>query len=507
MGSREEKEKELRKVEEAVMRCNLCGLHKSRTLAVPGEGPVDAKVMIIGEGPGEEEDKQGRPFVGRAGRFLNNMLEEAGLRRSEVFITNVVKCFVEPYVMVYTVRGYKPISKVSMGDLVLTHKGRFKRVVYVRPADKLPKGSKVVKMRVKRSGGGLTSLTVTPEHPFLANGVWKQAAEIECGDRVAILDDYASLTKLDRIFNEEHNADLIRYERSLLSSDSYRLVNDALDTDRALIDDPTAHLLNSLGSALVKDREKNIKAISLVRIALDSIKVRYVDNFSFRSKLSFSFYIPDNRILIDVGDEEREEISLVKRSVAKTHGFFLIKLNASKVIDNPNKLIIFFKTFFSNIVKPYHFEDACIVEKEVLRTDKDYKLYNIGVEDDESYVAQGLVSHNCRPPGNRAPTDEESSTCISNYLVKQLEIVNPKVVCLLGNTAVKALLGKGSVSKLRGREVRVKGRVYFCTYHPAAALYNAKLAPLITKDMKKLKGIVEVMEKKKGKEARLDSYI
>lgn len=72
--------------------CTLCDLSLSRTKAVPGEGPSPAEIMLIGEAPGAEEDKTGRPFVGRAGRLLTKALAEAGIDRSEVFITSVVKC-------------------------------------------------------------------------------------------------------------------------------------------------------------------------------------------------------------------------------------------------------------------------------------------------------------------------------------------------------------------------------------------------------------------------------
>jgi DNA polymerase len=72
--------------------CTLCGLHAGRTRAVPGEGPPDAKIMLIGEGPGYHEDRQGRPFVGPSGQFLDELLALAGLKRSDVFIGNVVKC-------------------------------------------------------------------------------------------------------------------------------------------------------------------------------------------------------------------------------------------------------------------------------------------------------------------------------------------------------------------------------------------------------------------------------
>src|SRR5262249_19061906 len=67
-------------------------LCESRTHAVPGEGESTARVMIIGEGPGRDEDQTGKPFVGASGRFLNHVLEGTGIDRRDVFITNVVKC-------------------------------------------------------------------------------------------------------------------------------------------------------------------------------------------------------------------------------------------------------------------------------------------------------------------------------------------------------------------------------------------------------------------------------
>jgi uracil-DNA glycosylase family 4 len=82
----------LSSVEEEVRSCEKCPLSLTRTNAVPGEGPADARVVLIGEGPGRNEDAQGRPFVGAAGRQLDALLGDAGLRRGDVYITNVVKC-------------------------------------------------------------------------------------------------------------------------------------------------------------------------------------------------------------------------------------------------------------------------------------------------------------------------------------------------------------------------------------------------------------------------------
>jgi uracil-DNA glycosylase len=82
----------MQELEAQVRTCQLCRLSKTRTKAVPGEGNPWAEVMFIGEGPGFHEDKQGRPFVGAAGQFLNELLSLAGLDRRTVYIANVVKC-------------------------------------------------------------------------------------------------------------------------------------------------------------------------------------------------------------------------------------------------------------------------------------------------------------------------------------------------------------------------------------------------------------------------------
>jgi DNA polymerase len=82
----------LEEIARRVRACTDCPLSAGRTHAVPGEGPSDAKVMFIGEGPGYHEDQQGRPFVGPAGRFLEALLASIDMRREQVFIANMVKC-------------------------------------------------------------------------------------------------------------------------------------------------------------------------------------------------------------------------------------------------------------------------------------------------------------------------------------------------------------------------------------------------------------------------------
>ena len=85
-------EETLAKIAREVAVCTKCELHRSRKKAVPGEGPPQAEIMFIGEGPGFHENEQGRPFVGASGKFLDELLAQAGVTRADVWITNVVKC-------------------------------------------------------------------------------------------------------------------------------------------------------------------------------------------------------------------------------------------------------------------------------------------------------------------------------------------------------------------------------------------------------------------------------
>ena len=82
----------LKEISVEVSKCTLCELHHSRNVAVPGEGPENSEIMFIGEGPGFHENEQGRPFVGAAGKFLEELLAKIDMSRGQVFITNVVKC-------------------------------------------------------------------------------------------------------------------------------------------------------------------------------------------------------------------------------------------------------------------------------------------------------------------------------------------------------------------------------------------------------------------------------
>ncbi|BBA37181.1 phage SPO1 DNA polymerase-related protein [Methylocaldum marinum] len=88
----EESCEQLENLARGIRRCVACRLHQSRRQAVPGEGPANAEIVVLGEGPGSKEDATGRPFVGPAGRYLDQLFRSQGIARDRLFITNCVKC-------------------------------------------------------------------------------------------------------------------------------------------------------------------------------------------------------------------------------------------------------------------------------------------------------------------------------------------------------------------------------------------------------------------------------
>lgn len=133
----------LAELNEEIWGCRKCRLWQGAKHAVPGEGPNNARLMLVGQNPGAEEDRTGRPFVGRAGKFLNAVLAKNGINREEVFITNIVKHMTPknrkplldeveaclPYLM-EQVRLVKPKTVVLMGA-VAWQAPREKGITYV----------------------------------------------------------------------------------------------------------------------------------------------------------------------------------------------------------------------------------------------------------------------------------------------------------------------------------------------------------------------------------------
>ena len=123
----------------------------------------------------------------------------------------------------------------------------------------------------------------------------------------------------------------------------------------------------------------------------------------------------------------------------------------------------------------------------------DQALIDARIERKEIYITNVVK---CRPPNNRVPTDEEIRICTSEYLKKEIDIISPKIICILGATALKSLLGLKSMTPYRGKIVKRPPLKYFITYHPAATIYNNKLKQIFFEDIQKLAKIVNAQDQR-----------
>lgn len=447
---------ELDQIRAEISGCTRCPLAGGRIKTVPGEGPADAEILLIGEGPGFNEDKQGRPFVGQAGHLLEELLASIGLTRRDVFITNVVKCFISPRVLIYTADGYKPIKDIKVGDLVLTHRGRFRQVTYIRPRENLPKGSDVIRLTVQGDQGEPGNrrpvrITVTPEHPFLVNGEWKAADQIQPGDTLRMLGDRCEVC--GRTFFVRYD----RYERRQYRTCSYR-----------------CHNRRIFHSEEARDKARQAMAQQYATGARDRFAITARANARVRE-------------LVAAGEAKIQQLT----SEERRRGRLLI---AQHINEDKTKHRIGYGEFELVAVLDhageFTFVDLKVVGAEHRPTRRDFPLYNIGVAEDESYIAAGMVSHNCRPPGNRDPMPGEIAAC-GDYLDRQIAAIGPKVIATLGRHSLAKFLPGKTISRIHGQPSRWRDCWVLPLYHPAAALHQQALQPTLFEDFRTLPELLE----------------
>jgi len=121
-------------------------------------------------------------------------------------------------------------------------------------------------------------------------------------------------------------------------------------------------------------------------------------------------------------------------------------------------------------------------------------LNNAGISRDQVYITN-IVK--CRPPKNRVPKTNERETC-QNYLKQEIDIIKPKIICILGNTAFNSLLGGSEIIKYRGKIVQKNDQLYFLTVHPAATIYNQKLIDVLNQDIVKLFELIKELKNDKN---------
>ena len=541
--TKEERREALKAVYHQAKGCTSCPqLAATRTTVVFGNGNADADLMFVGEAPGANEDRQGLPFVGQAGKLLDTLLGEIGLSRPDVFVCNVLKCL-----------RYR--STVQLGDGSWERIGRLVRTGYAGTVMSVDADGFLVPRRVtgwhatplgdrrvyrltyrkaKNAGSSKVCIELTGDHPVMTERGYVPAAELRVDDRVATgqgLSDVAhdlvcgsllgdgTIQAASSAFTYSHSArqhDYAAFKSRLLA-----------ELSPSLEERQVSAVAGGRSYDVVLARTRATRALRLLRAefygASKAVPAWIADQLNPRM-LAFWFMDDGYRRIRGGGRRPLAEIA----AVGFTDDDRQVLLRGLRRLGLPAKASrgrIYFDVAgtrtLSELIAPYVPEsmryklvpevaaavpfaperlvpgpqrvafDTVEVTDVTDRIDPhDRTFFCIDVEETHNFVTAGGVVHNCRPPGNRDPHPAEIEAC-QEYLLRQVELIEPRVICTLGNFATKLLRGDPTgITRLHGREeVRAIGRRavrLYPIFHPAAALYTPANVEVLRADFARL---------------------
>jgi uracil-DNA glycosylase family 4 len=502
--------------------CTKCRLAEGRTQVVFGVGNPDADLLFIGEAPGFHEDKQGEPFVGAAGQLLTRMLNEVvGIDREDVYICNVIKCL-------------RYNATVQLADGSWERIGRLVRQRYAGSVMSVEPDGTIVPHRVvgwhatpladrrvfrlsyrtaKSAGAGRVSIQLTGDHPVLTKRGYVAVQELQLDDQIAIgqgLSDVVSDVVCGSLLGDSH----LNAQSSYLA-----FTHSVQQADYALF---KASLLEGLkpkagrySVAAVVGGERIHPVIQVRTLADRALATLRPDFYGPKKRvptwmrerlnprmLAFWFmddgYLrlrPGRRALAEIaanGFSEDDRAILIEglrrlglaaksargrihfgvestRALSETIAPFVPESMRYKVHPEVARLVPFDPSRFAPGPKLTLFDQAR-VEDVTERYRSDTTFFCIDVEGTNNFVTAAGVVHNCRPPGNRDPLDDEIESC-TPWLVEQVSLIQPRVIVTLGNFATKFVLNtQQGITRMRGAAYPWHGRTVIPTFHPAAIL-------------------------------------
>lgn len=513
-----------------IRKCRSCPLHKGRRNAVPGAGPQTADILFLGEAPGEEEDKKGKPFVGRAGRFLGQLVsKKLQLPYERLFVTNKVRCL-KGSTQVYLGDGSRRnirslvVSRYN-GTVLSLHGGAIvpRRVTGWHRAPIAGRRLFRVSHVLAKDSRHRTScgMVATEDHEVWTDTGWVPVRELE-GRQVCTglpgLTEYQYQLMLATKISDGHisrwgtqarfhnNRDQLPYlaaKRELLAkllpteikrtSHAWEEYTFSLPALRAIL--PFRDLTPSDCVSLMSDfgvacwymndgyLSERPHRRPLAEIATTRFDVETVDKLThLLNEKGFGAYRRDTSIgpRIVFGADATEE--LARRTATFVVPALAYKLPAAfRGADDP--------TIWTSTTQPLLYAEARLEE---VGPGPDRSVYCLDVAGSANFVTPAGVVHNCRPPNNRDPLPAELEAC-SVWTKKQLELIEPKLIVALGRFAAEPYFKGLPLKKIRGSLTRVDGHLVFASYHPAAGLHQPKLKRVLEKDFELLREVISCL--------------
>ena len=529
--------------------CRRCPLAETRTNVVFGTGDADAQLMFVGEAPGAEEDRQGRPFVGRAGRLLDELLAEIGLDRTQVFIANVLKCL-------------RDTAQVQLGDGSWERIGRLVRSRYSGEVMSVDRGGRLVPRRVigwhatplagrrvyrlsyrsaKNAGAGRVGIELTGDHPVLTERGYVPVGELRSGDRVATGQGLSAVARdvvCGTLLGDGHlNA------ASAYLSMSHSQAQAEYAVFKAELLEELVPCVEELAVAAVAGGARSYPAVQVRTRASRALGILRREFYrpekavppwladELNDRMLAVWFMDDGYMRIRPPRQPSAEIATVgfgdgdlqtmlrglerlglpakalrgrlyfdvatTRTLSERIAPFVPPCMRYKLHPEVEARVAFDRKRFQKASATVLFDEV-EVDDVSDRPRADTTFFCIDVEETRNFVTAGGVVHNCRPPGNRDPLPAEVEEC-TPYLLRQIELIEPRVVCTLGNFSTKLLSGKPQgITRVHGRpqacRLGAREAWLYPTFHPAAALRTAAVLELLRQDFARLPALLEEAE-------------